>query len=78
MVGIDLSIDVTLNNPPRELFTVIDLATVQVKRSTATIIDCEIGYTDGRNGSTGTMRVKLINEGGAWKLDDSTWAGSIA
>lgn len=77
-LGTDLGIDVTKNNPPMALFTVIDPSTVQVKRSTATIIDCEIGYTDGRNGSSGTMSITLINEGGQWKLDDSTWAGSVA
>lgn len=78
VIGTDLGIDVTMNHPPRELFTEVLPSTVKVTRSTAALIECEIGYNDGRNGSSGTMRIRLVSENGTWKLDDSTWAGSVA
>lgn len=78
VIGIDLGIDVTMNHPPRELFTEVLPSTVKVTRSTAVLIECEIGYNDGRNGSGGTMRVRLVSEDGTWKLDDSTWASSVS
>lgn len=73
----DLGIDVTQNHPPRELFAVILPSTVKVLRSTAALIECEIGYTDGRTGKDDTMKIRLVHEGGQWLLDDSTWAGAV-
>lgn len=77
VLGTDLGIDVTLNHPPMELFTVVRPSAVTVKRSTASLIECEVDYTDSRNGSKGTLLVTLIDEAGTWKLDSSTWASAV-
>ena len=78
VVGTDLGIDVTQNHPAMALTAEVRLSTVKVTRSTETIIECEIDYTDGRGGSVETMRITLISEKGEWKMDDSSWAGSVA
>ncbi len=77
VTGTDLGIDVTLNHPPRELFTVILPDQLEVTRSTAALIECEVGYTDSRSGKDGTMTLTLVQEDGKWLLDNSTWAGSV-
>lgn len=78
VLSTDLGIDVTQNHPPRELFAVILPGTTKVLRSTAALIECEVGYTDGRTGDALTMKIRLVYENGEWRLDDSTWAGAVA
>lgn len=73
----DLQIDVTLNHPPYELKTVIYPATVKVTRSSATIIETEVEYSNGSDGERRTMDVRLLKENDVWKLDTQTWAGSV-
>lgn len=70
----DLQIDVTQNSPIYEFSAVIDLATLKVKRSTSTIIECTVSYTDERRNRTDDMTLKLLYEDGCWKLDSQTWA----
>lgn len=70
----DLQIDVTKNSPIYQFTAVIDLSTLKVKRSTATIIECTVGYTDERTGRTDDMTLKLLYENDQWKLDTQTWA----
>lgn len=73
----DLQIDVTLNHPPYELKTVIYPSTVKVTRSSATIIETEVEYSNGPDGERRTMDVRLLKENDVWKLDTQTWAGSV-
>lgn len=77
VTGIDLGIDVTMNHPPRELFIAVHPDTVEILRSTSNLIECRMEYTDSRNGNRETLTVQLVSEDGQWRLDDSTWAGSV-
>lgn len=73
----DLQIDVTLNHPPYELETVIYPSTAKVTRSSATIIEADVEYSNGPDGEHRQMEVRLLKEGDIWKLDTRTWAGSV-
>lgn len=73
----DLQIDVTLNHPPYRLNTVIYPSTAKVTRSSATIIEAEIEYSNGADGDRRTMDVRILKENDSWKLDTQTWAGSV-
>lgn len=73
----DLQIDVTLNHPPYELNAVIYPSTAKVTRSSATIIETEVEYSNGPDGERRTMEVRLLRENDVWKLDTQTWAGSV-
>lgn len=73
----DLQIDVTLNHPPYELNTVIYPSTMKVTRSSATIINAEVEYSNGPDGERRTMEVSLLKENDTWKLNSQTWAGSV-
>lgn len=73
----DLQIDVTFNHPPYELNAVIYPSTAKVTRSSATIIETEVEYSNGPDGERRTMEVRLLKENDIWKLDTQTWAGSV-
>lgn len=73
----DLQIDVTLNHPPYELKTVVYPSTAKVTRSSVTIIEAQIEYSNGPDGEHRTMEIRLLNENDTWKLDTQTWAGSV-
>ncbi len=73
----DLQVDVTMNHPPYELNTVIYPSTAKVSRSSATIIEAEVEYTVGTNQERQTMKIRILKENGAWKLDSQTWAGAV-
>lgn len=73
----DLQIDVTQNHPPYKLSTVVYPSTVKVTRSSATIIEAEIEYSNGADGEHRTMEVKLLKENDTWKLNTQTWAIAV-
>lgn len=72
-----LKIDVSKNHSAYNLTAHIFTDTLVVKRSTSTIIECEVEYTAGSSGNRRTMTVRLLKEDGAWKLDSQTWAVSF-
>ena len=74
----DLQIDVTLNHPPYKLSTVFYPATAVVKRSTATIMEVEVEYSNGEDGERQTTTLRLLKQNDVWKLDTHTWAGKVA
>ena len=74
----DLQIDVTLNHPPYQLSTVFYPATAVVKRSTATIMEVEVEYSNGEDGERQTTTLRLLKQNDVWKLDTHTWAGKVA
>lgn len=74
----DLQIDVTLNHPPYQLSTVFYPATAVVKRSTTTIIEVEVEYSNGEDGEHKTTTLRLLKQDDVWKLDTHTWAGKVA
>ncbi|MBO4355309.1 MAG: hypothetical protein J5850_00455, partial [Clostridia bacterium] len=71
----DLQIDVTKNHPPYKLTTVADLSSLKVKRSTVTIIECELECTVGQRSTT--MVLRLIKEDGIWKIDSQNWLAGV-
>ena len=74
----DLQIDVTLNHPPYELTTVFYPSTAVVKRSTTTIMEVEVEFSNGEGGERQTAILRLLKQNDVWKLDTHTWAGKVA
>ncbi|MBQ7325606.1 MAG: hypothetical protein IJW98_07670 [Clostridia bacterium] len=74
----DLQIDVTLNHPPYELATVFYPSTAVVKRSTTTIMEVEVEFSNGEGGERQTATLRLLKQNDVWKLDTHTWAGKVA
>ena len=69
----DLQVDVTDKHEPYTLTAVADLDSVKVKRSTQTIIECELTVESGKNATERTITVTLLYENDGWKFDSYNW-----
>ncbi len=72
-----LKIDVSSLHPAYKLTAAVRKDSLKVKRSSSTVIECELEYTAGSSDTLRKMTVRLLLEDGVWKLDTQTWAAEI-